>query len=174
MSFRFNKQSIEDCEQGVRNKILKTAKNVKMLEEISDAVIKDIQLNARRGKNPETQERFKPLSKKWITLRDRLQATNTVTDVFKPNRSNLSLTGQLIDSIKSKFNAFKITFYFDGIHNPYKLKNIYKNKMSTIGKPIKNEELAKYVQDVRPFFVIRKSLLPKLKVLVLKYIRKNL
>ncbi len=61
--------------------------------------------NIRAGLNPYAREsqwgdtKFPPLSKSWKERRKRLSEFNDTGQGFSPNKSNLTLTGQLVESI---------------------------------------------------------------------------
>ena len=56
--------------------------------------------SARSGKDPSTGKRFQKLADSTINSRRRFKGRSD-EQFFKPNRSNLTLTGQLLSSVKA-------------------------------------------------------------------------
>ncbi|HNC40322.1 MAG TPA: hypothetical protein PK522_00910 [Nitrosomonas sp.] len=172
--FKFNGPDEEEF----RNRLNKMIKDPVLLNELGDVMIKDIKFTARKGVNPITGGKFIPLSKKWIAEREKISQSTPVNDAFKPARSNVTLSGQLLDALRRSATNGILSIFFDGIHRPYRAKysEMRKKQATTrqIGKPIPNNELAQYVNEIRPFFYVREKLLPQLKTVVIRYIRRNL
>lgn len=207
MNLKFNEKTIDKAQADIQAKLKEIVKSPELLNEIGDIAIKDIQFQARRGKNPITGGSFIPLSKKWIEKRQKISEVTDVHEAFKANRSNITLTGQLLNSLRKYYTGNKITLFFAGFHNPYKAKyleyftrkkkkrrinmgrtvkgfqtsaggisyvNTGREGTYTVGKRISNDKLSGYVNELRPFFKIRDSLLPRLKNIVIRYIRRKL
>lgn len=174
--FKFKPLSIEQVESTTRQRLQALQSNKELLNKLGDAMIKDIQFTARRGVNPVTGGRFIPLSKKWIKERKQIAQATPTHEAFKENRSNITITGQLLDSLARSSVGKTLTVFFQGIHKPYKAKRIRNpgKGLRTIGKEIDNELLARYVNKIRPFFGVRDKLLPQLKSIVIRFIRRNL
>ncbi len=92
-----------------------------MLKEIGEAAIKDIQFQTRRGINGAYGNRLASLSKDWIEKRGDLASRGLNTHpAFEKRRSNLTITGQLLDSIKIKlFQGAAVVIGFTGVHKGY-------------------------------------------------------
>jgi hypothetical protein len=170
---KFNQKTIDEAEASIRLKIKEIVKSPALLSEVADVAIKDIQFQTRRGLTPDGN-RFKPLSPKWIKERSKIEQATQVHEAFKANRSNVTITGQLLDAMSKIITRSGIAIVFKGLHRPYQAKRVRTSGNRTIGKPIDNDKLAGYVNEVRPFFKIRESLLPRLKNIVIRYIRRKL
>lgn len=110
----------------------------------------------------------------YTDIRKYISQSTKTHPAFSVNRSNLTITGQLLDAMTRTISSTgRLTLKFiDSIHRPYKIKT--PKGIRDIGKPIRNDELAEYVNAARPFFWVRDSLLPQLKKIVLKHIRRKL
>lgn len=177
MKLKFNEQSISRVENETREKLKKIFQEPALLSQVADVAIKDIKFQARRGKNPITGGNFIPLSKEWIKRRGELAKTNTTNEAYKQNRSNITFTGQLLDSLSKKITRSGISIIFSGIHRRYvrSISNLKRSKKEPKTQPqLTNDQLAQYVGEIRPFFYIRETLLPQLKSVVIRYIRRRL
>lgn len=99
------------------------------------------------GRSLATGDRFKPLSgpyKKWrkkvLSKSTQWARTNKVGQFFSPNKSNLTLTGQLINSLKgrSNFRTQRITVKptgsrSDGLKNEEVAGDVAKNGRPFLG-----------------------------------------
>jgi hypothetical protein len=169
----------------------------KLGQDIGSVVIRDIQVQTRAGKSIPSGGRLKPLSKTWIELRKEIIKANGAENYVKPARSNLSLSSQLLNSMdfnqKATSRGLEISFFFRGIHQPYKLpfkkKWVVKNAfgrgqnlvftrhrpgMRNLGDKISNETLAEYVERKRPFIGVRPQVQATLRQLVLREVRRLL
>lgn len=174
MDIKFNQKTIDKVEADIQAKLKDIVKSPALLSEIADVAIKDIQFQARKGVSTKTDSKFKALSPKWIKQRQKIADATPVHETFKPNRSNITITGQLLDAMSKMLTKSGIAIMFKGLHNPYFINRTRKSGLRTVGKKISNDELAGYVNEVRPFFNIRETLLPRLKNIVIRYIRRKL
>lgn len=190
INFKF--KNIQGSLDYLNERVKSITKEEKLMKEISEALIKDIKFQTRRGKNGLTSEKLKPLSEKWIEERAKIAKSINTADAYSKKRSNLTLSGQLLDSIKSKITQNKISLFFYGNHSPYtKNKKIKKTKKLKrgksivnannssntvmVGKSIKNADLAQYIEDGgRQFFVIRPKMIEQVKKIVLKFMRNKI
>lgn len=198
-SLKFSKKSIAEVEGDVRTKLTRIISDKGLLTDIGNTVIQDIKRETRRGRNGETGEKFKPLSKSWKKTRGEIEsrAPEITHPAFSKNRSNLTLSGQLLDSLKIVLiSKASVVINFVGTHTAYKipyLKSFTRRRKKTkstrggietvttnrsgyrtIGKDLQNEELAEHVQETRPFMQIRPKLINQLKTLVIRFIRRNI
>lgn len=107
-------------------------------------------------------------------IRKYISESTDTHSTFSPNRSNLTITGQLLDAITrviSSTGTLTVKF-IDSIHRPYKIKT--RKGLMDVGKSITNDKLAQYVEKDRPFFKVREALMPRLKAIAIKYIRRKL
>lgn len=176
IKLKYKPISIDKIEADVKEKIKRLTNDDQLLRQIGDRMIQDIQFQARKGTNPVTGGRFIPLSPKWIKEREKIAQAQSVHPAFKSNRSNVTITGQLLDALKQRVVGRLLVIFFDGIHKPYEAKRVRDPGKGNrkIGKPLENSLLAQYVNEIRPFFSVREKLLPQLKSIVIRYIRRRL
>jgi hypothetical protein len=187
LKFKVNEKSLKNVEDNVREAFDRVIKNDQMLNQIGDLVIKDIKYTTRKGLNY-------TLSQQWRKERKRLAELGQETHpAFSPNRTNLTISGQLVDSLK-KFILGKgvVEIRPDGIHEPYirqavkkwtsfskygKLFDVYRRKpieQVQVGSKTPNEEIAKGLEDRGiKFIVFNPRLTPRIKQLVINYIRRS-
>ena len=119
------KKALKNLQDKVKIPFTKTE-----LEEIGERTVKIIYGVTRMGKNPRTGKGLKAIKSSTKKRREKLAESNTTTNVFSPSRSNLSLIGDLLKSIKAfpKVNEQKIEIYPDGNHPGYVQKDGSKTK----------------------------------------------
>lgn len=146
MKVKFKSISIDRVETSVRDKVNSIIGEAALLNEVGDTIIKDIQFQTRRGVSPKTGERFKPTKKSWREKREKIaEATNT-HEAYSKNRSNLTLTGQLLDSLRKTITGRAVKIYFAGFHLPYKQKYLEyfirkkAKRRTNLGKTVKGFE----------------------------------
>lgn len=175
LKVKINTRSLKLTEEKTRKVFENVIRNNQMLNDMGTTIVEDIQFQTKRGKSiPNDLKPFRELTPKWINKRKQISNAQSVSDVFSPKRSNLSLSGQLLDSLQYKIiGAGKITFSFFGIHKPYKYQK--KNgDIGKIGKQIENKKLAQYVEEQgRPFMGVRDIVKERLKRTLLGYIRRS-
>jgi hypothetical protein len=175
LKFNISDKSVKQVELSIQKKFKALASDQALLSEIGDTIIKDIKFYAKQGKNPKTGSKFRALTDEWKKRRGQISETTATDPSFSKNRSNLTLSGQLLNSMASDIRASKLYIIFEGIHKAYRAKRKNQRFGTTkIGKDIPNKDLAEYVQTIRPFFRVRQSLIPRLKTIVFKYIRRNI
>jgi hypothetical protein len=149
--------------------------------EVGEIVQERIRFSARRGKPLNDSGSFKPLAPSTVENRQDLSGYNSTIDVYSPARSNLSFTGQLLNSIryrKAKAQGFLIEILFSGDRNPYKTGPNSTAKLTDANRT--NQALAKTLDDIG-FTVFskkgiegNKELIRRIVNTVRSYIRKNL
>lgn len=149
--------------------------------EVGEIVQERIRFAARRGKPLNDNGVFKPLAPLTVENRQYLSGYNFTTDVYSPNRSNLSFTGQLLDSIryrKTRAQGFLIELFFFGDRDPYQTGPKTTEKLTEANRT--NQALAKTLDDIG-FTVFskkgiegNKELIRRIVNTVRSYIRKNL
>lgn len=136
---------------------------------------KKSQINAAKRKNERLQALRETHAKdgySWVDIRGYISNSTTTHETFKANRSNLTLTGQLLDSLKHRvFGAGKLLLEFTGVHKPYKIRTAKGQRQ--VGEAISNEELAEHVQQIRPFVGVRDAIKKRIKIIVLSYLRRS-
>lgn len=95
--------------------------SAKELDDIAKRVVLAIQTKTRLGVSPVTDKKLKPLTENTIERRKLLSRYNKTHEMFSPERSNLTLTGALVDAIRYEFRTReqKIMFSLPGTHPGY-------------------------------------------------------
>lgn len=172
-TFKINSASIGKVEESTKKLFEKVISNRKMLNEIAETIIDDVKFQTRKGKSIPNDGSFKPLTQDWKDMRKRISRKTETHASFSPSKSNLTITGQLLNAFVHKIiGAGKINFFFEGTHKPYKAEGS-EGSILTIGKKIENEKLAKYVAEERPFIGVRTQIERTLKNIIVSYIRKS-
>lgn len=91
---------INEVQKKIESTFKKVRESQSLLTEIGEFTVSRIAGDARRGKPLNKKRSFPALKKTTVAIRDALAKTNSVHPVFKPSRSNLTITGQLIDALK--------------------------------------------------------------------------
>ena len=152
------------------SEIQKGFNNRALLEPVSKIAISDMQREARstRGFDKEgNREKLPSISDEWVERRKKLSKVNTTTGVYSPKRSNLSFTGQLLDSLKAKFSGSKITISPTGTRTPY--KNLKGGQSRSVENKIVAEGLQK--RGFR-FLGVDKKTKKKIKAEMIRFIRR--
>lgn len=164
---------------GVRDIAAATQKAINLINtdkdlfnDLGQTVVNRIVGSAKTGKDIENKN-FKDVSDSWRTRRQRLATVNQTDELFRgrSKKSNLTFSGQLLNSFKYKLNmtALTIGFYFAGIRTPY--KGIKKPVLAGLKT---NEELAKQIEKTRPFVFVSQKLNELLTLKVIQALRRNL
>ncbi|MBL0233182.1 MAG: hypothetical protein IPQ08_05915 [Chitinophagaceae bacterium] len=122
MKLSFKRISIDVAEKSIKEKVNSILNEPELMNSIGDAIIKDIRFQTRRGVSSINGERFKPTSKAWRNKREKIAEATSTNDAYSKNRSNLTLTGQLLDSLRKAVNGKSVKIFFAGVHMPYKQK----------------------------------------------------
>lgn len=111
----------------------------------------------RSGKNPKTGSSYRKLEQSTIENRKRIAKTNPTHPDYSPARSNLTLTGSLLDGLRSVFNKGRgvLEIKLVGKHPGYASQQGKKIKGSSKNRA----EIAGHLKDQgRPILVISKKL----------------
>jgi hypothetical protein len=110
-----NLKSLKNTEKYIKDSIDRALKETDVLAEIGELVRKDVVFQSRKGK-------FDPNTPEWIKTRKAIAAADSTHPTYAPNRSNITLSGQLLDSFTAFVNKAKrlITLEFIGQHFPYR------------------------------------------------------
>lgn len=172
-TFKINKKSVENLDSSIKKAFDKVIRSQAMLNEIGNSITSDIVDQTRnKAKSIPDKSRLASLSKGWIERRKKLSDYNETDSTFAPTKSNLTFTGQLLNALMHKITGIgKLQVgFFDSVHEPYKNKD-----GKSIGNPIKNEDLARYVAEQgRPFIGIRDLTKRKINRIVRTYVRRAL
>ncbi len=112
---------------------------------VQDKLLGDLKKEIKSGKSPATGKNFRKLKSSTIESRRRRAEYNTTDPSFSPEKSALTFTGQLVNSIKAKVKvgakSMRITIEPTGRRKPYKNKDGSNTKGSA---RIGNKKLAQY------------------------------
>ena len=154
-----------------------------LAEVVGRPLIERIKFEAKRGTPLNNAGSFKPLAKSTIENRIELAKYNKTATVYKENRSNLSFTGQLLDSlqfrrIKSDGKSLKILVFFGGDREMYNIGP--KTKATATERNRTNDSLAATLAEIG-FRVFSKdgiekktALMNRITNAIRSYIRKKL
>lgn len=127
--------------------------NKEMRKEIGAFVVDRIQRTARSGKSIADGQSFNPLKPSTVKFRESLAKYNQTHPLFKPKRSNLTITGQLIDSVKYTIKGSIIDVRPSGTHKPYNTKPGKKRGGWDSSEAKSNEAIAKDLLDQGRVFI---------------------
>jgi hypothetical protein len=168
--FRFRRESIARLEKNVIAAFNKAIVNEQMLNTIGEEIVEDVKTQTRKGLSiPNKLQDLKLLKEKWITRKERLKTVNSTDPSYEEGASNLSFTGQLLNSFSHAIRGpGRILLYFHDFHQPYKNLN-----GTTSGEEIPNATLAKYLADKgRPFVGVRPSMRLRINRIVKDYVKR--
>ena len=173
LKFKFKESDIDNVEKSVKDAFEKVIASKQLLNEVGEIVITDIKEQTRvRGKSiPNKLADLKLLKEAWIKRRTKLASSNNVDRDFEDGRSNLTFTGQLLNSLSSLIpGPGKLRIYLKGIHKAYRNQDGEK-----ISRDLSNEKLAEYVEKQgRPFLGVRRVITNRINRLVRTYVRRAL
>ena len=143
-------KGIKTLESTLRKKF---EKFVNKADKIQEDIVGDLKKEIKSGKSPATGKNFRklkttPKGRSTVDQRARRAKYNTTDPSFSPNKSALTFSGQLVDSIKAKVKVdaelLSITIEPTGKRTPYKNKDGTNTKKSA---KIGNKRLAKIHAD---------------------------
>lgn len=158
------KKQLKDLENAITQS-LKTFTNGNNIKRYADQSVDIIYKRTKSGKgvtddrsNSASIKSLKPLSSSYKTQRKSYKGKRG--DFFSPGRSNLTLTGQMLESIKAKVSDGKITVSLSGTRDDGQT----------------NKEVGEFVsENGRPFLNLaveeKQILLRKIETDLIKYIR---
>jgi hypothetical protein len=139
-------------------------------DEAAKLAINKLKGETRLGRFLATGENQPPLSPGWIKRRKELAQHNTTGTSFREGKSNLTLTGQLIDSIKRFPDATRVIIETMGERIPYRNKNGTSAK-----KTPTNAELVGYLEERgRRLLGVDQKTIGQIKKKLMEFIRRNL
>lgn len=168
--FKLKTSSVTALSKDVKQLFESVIQNQRMLNEIGESVVSDIkETTQKKGKSiPFGLQDFRLLKESWILRKTKLAETNHTDEFYEEGKSNLTFTGQLMNSIVHKIiSKGTLLFSFDGTHEGYK------SSTGRSSKSIPNEKLAEYVaQAGRPFFGIRPAMRLRVNRIVKTYMKR--
>lgn len=126
--------------------VFRKAINKSTLDEIGGQVVELNRKSIRQGKNPNSGESFPALSPEWIKRRNRIAPRNELAEFYRPRKSNLTFSGQLLDALhyKSDTSDRSVTVKFlDSRRKPY--RGVKNNELK--GRGLTNKKLAGYISE---------------------------
>lgn len=132
---------LENTTRRLKTQIGRAIREAEFNKVVQTETVKEIR---DRGLNPE-------LAPSTIKYREFYEGNNSTHPDYESNKSNLTYTGSLLDSIRVKFIVAKLAFVFSavGAH-----KRLIGKKGRRIGAPISNKTLLGYVNEQRPILQV--------------------
>ena len=126
------------AENALRKRLNDLTKDKSLLNDIGLTAVKNSVASVRLGKAPSSGEALAPFSgnnsDRYIERRKVIASSQGSGANFRAGKSNLTLTGQLLKSIKHFIKGSTITIRATGTHKPY----------TQGGKSVSNEQLANW------------------------------
>jgi hypothetical protein len=137
-------KGLDKLEKKFKERVYSVINDKGVLKEVAEHVKKNIKGEVRRAKNPETLEGQPTLKAKSKKSRAHLAKHNKTHSLYRNSRANLTITGQLIDSIVYKLGKSRpfIKFKSYGMHKPY-----LNSKGKPSGRPVPNKDIIRYQQE---------------------------
>lgn len=159
----------EEVLEGISKKLLGLVKSYtksKKFEQVAKYVDNAIRVRTRLGKGDDNKK-FKEL--KASTKKKRKRYEKNLSEFTRPDKSNLTATGQMLDSIKSKTDGSKIIMGF---------KEKRTNELDGTPSKLTNSDVAIFSEQLgRLFFGLtplqRKEFTRRLKAELLAFFRNN-
>ena len=134
------KANFRNLKDSVSLTVSKALKDEKLLNEIGEVIVTNSKAESRLGRDPKTGASYAGFSgenaERYVKTRDRIAQRLGAGRNFKPSKSNLTITGQLLDSIKHRVENNKLIIEPTGFHKPYS------SNSST--NTVRNEQLAEW------------------------------
>lgn len=158
----------------------KVKRSKQMQTQIGEFLVKRIRAEAKRGKPLNKTRSFPKLKESSVKNRERLSKLNPTTKPFRPNFSNTSLTGQLLDSISHTPTKDFVVIAPSGRRHPYVINNQGGFEKLKRGVNATNKDLAKTLAKID--FIIFDSetiknedkILKRIRSIVIKFLRRAL
>lgn len=125
------------------NKIDRAIDATPLKNEVGEFAAERIRLEARRKRPLNNTGTFKDLKDLTIQQREYLEKYNATHPTYKKSRSNLTLTGQFLDSISFEIVPRGIELFFKGPRKGYRTGPKSRQK-----RPPTNAQLAEYLADI--------------------------
>lgn len=165
----------KDAEKALTKKLEDALSSKKLLDEIGEFAVKNSVGSSRLGKNPETLESYAPLSRgpKDLYIKRRAALAKKVGKGtnFGKGKSNLTISGQLLKSIKHSISSDgAIIIEATGERKPY----------TSGGSTISNEELAEIHSDgggklpARQVVGVSEKTNETIRIKILAFLRRNI
>lgn len=168
INFKFDKRK---AEANFRQTFDRTLDNKQMQREVGLFLVKRIRQFARSRKPMSKTRKLPNLSDKWKKRRGKLSKVNPTHKTYSQNRSNITFTGELLNSIAFKYNRKSgFTIFPKGMHKGY---IGLKGKR---GKSVSNADIVKGLDKLGYKFMteIDKQGIKRIKALYIRFLRREL
>lgn len=186
MKLTLNFDAFHKKAQEVKNKLEKAIDEPKFLHEVGSLVVSDIKRNAKSGYTIEKDgrtKRMEHLAQSTIEERERLRRAGNATAIpYRDNLSNLSMSGQLIDSIDYEVDGTKIKIEASGERTPYRDLAGKNHQPIGYGQETNNRDLLDKHQKgdpsqnlpARPIIGVRLQIIQRINIMFKEAVRRNL
>lgn len=168
---KLDEESVNRAKRLTEQLLNKVLTNRKMLNEVGELVVTDVVRQTRSGKTADGKP-LPSLSEKWIKRRKQL-ATGGTDPAYRPRKSNLTLSGQLLNSFEYFIQGpGKLLLKFTGIHKGY----TYTKKNGRTGKTggnTPNELIAEGQNKRTGFLGVRPQVVDRAKRIIVGYLRRS-
>ena len=86
------------------------------INEVGSDIVNQIQVRTRAGfgvaRNGDRQRRLRPLSRDYVETRSFARRVGLLANTTTPSRSNLTFTGNMLESIRHRLTRNGLMFYF--------------------------------------------------------------
>lgn len=148
-----------------KKKFEKFLESDKWKDEAAELAITKIKGETRLQRFIGTGNKQPSLSPQWIKRKKELAKTNTRGTSYGPSKSNLTLTGQLLNSLKRVKSRYSVIIRAIGDRQPYRTKN------GRSGQAPTNSQLAKWLAEKGRLFIGYND---KLKVQIVKKVKEHI
>lgn len=171
-----NPKAFVQIEKDLVNAVESILSSKEMMTEVGEFTVDRLRYQARVGKPANFARSTKPLESSTIRNRRYLAKHNPTHETFEESRSNLTLTGQFLDSLTYAIKGIGLLeIFFDGTHKGYL------SGTGRRGKSIANAKLAGYLIDIDKRFAVFDSSLntnetfkTRVKSIVQRFLRRGL
>lgn len=165
------------------NKVRKTLQEPEFLERVGRTAVREVKANAQKGYDKDGNL-MKPLKPSTIKRRKELSKVNKTSKHYSHAISNLSFTGQLINSIKHFVRKKQVLIRPEGSRRPYTMSEEFReNKAGTKARKVKNKskstptnpELMGYMRELgRDIMGVHEGLRQKIREMAVRQIQKSI
>lgn len=171
---QFDTSALRGLSEAAKKAVEEVVKNSSFKNELAQAVVDDIRGVTRSGKSVVTGKKLKPLTERWIETREKIISFQGAPSFVTPRKSNISLSGQLLDSLGYKIrgdgvSSFEVIYLFTGSRKPYRYQGT--TKIVTLRSRVTNDELSKILDEKYQFIGIRDKLQSQLVKRLVDYYR---
>lgn len=139
--FRLKPGTIRSANRGTQLTLRRFIRDSGVLEDVGQFYVDNIK---ERGIDPFTNRKYKALAPSTIERRKRLATVNSVDPNYSPRRSNITFTGETLDSLRARIfiGRGEIDIGLRGTHSRY--RGIRKAR---IGRRISNARIGEFLEE---------------------------